>query len=136
MFFSFSLFNMFGLCIRITMPGLNERRRKKKKYNNGNINYISDIVKFVLLNASHLTNKHKTISRATFLPAHSIVIGLWVLVQSFHLSILGFAIVFAMEFRFSLSLSLFVLVVSFVFHLPFYRPKRFPKKFQVYQRTK
>lgn len=29
------------------------------KENNGNINYIPDIVKFVTLSARHLTNKHK-----------------------------------------------------------------------------
>lgn len=34
---------------------------KGKTKNNGNINYIPDIVKFVTLSAHHLTNKHKTI---------------------------------------------------------------------------
>lgn len=46
-------------CIRTTIPGL--------KKNNGNINYIPDIVKFVTLNARHLTNKHRMISCDFFL---------------------------------------------------------------------
>lgn len=37
------------------------RSNKGEKKNNGNINYIPDIVKFVTLSARHLTNKHKTI---------------------------------------------------------------------------
>lgn len=51
--------------------------------NNGNINYIPDIVKFVSLSARHLTNKHKTIP--TFFPFYTLKDTDWVTQKRLHL---------------------------------------------------
>lgn len=112
------------IALKTTTTTINQRKTKNNcictmfcccsmafglKKNNGNINYISDIVKFVTLNASHLTNKHKTISR-DFFPFF-----IWLNVRSFHLSILGLQFCNGIQNFFSLFL--FVLVVSFIYHL-------------------